>query len=154
MRPVLAAALRVIDLPNRTMSLQPLFGEDALPRERTLRAASGVMPGAAIRLTKLPSGRIRASRRSAEAAAAPSCQSRGGNLSAGPYTKARQGDNSGQSRRALTHCGKPSHTADPQVIVPFVRSSFRDAAQRQARNPYSRGLCLWVPGSPLRGAPE
>src|SRR5437016_13863866 len=51
MRPVRAAAPRVIDLPNRTMSLQPLFGEDALPRERTLWAASGVMPGAALRLT-------------------------------------------------------------------------------------------------------
>src|SRR6266478_8085690 len=24
--------------------------------------------------------------------------------------------------------------------------SFRDAAQRQTRNPYSRDLCLWVPG--------
>jgi hypothetical protein len=30
---LLAAALRVIDLKNRTMSLQPLFGEDALRRE-------------------------------------------------------------------------------------------------------------------------
>jgi hypothetical protein len=30
---VRTAALRVIDLVNRTMSLQPLFGEDALQRE-------------------------------------------------------------------------------------------------------------------------
>ncbi len=47
-------------------------------------------------------------------AAAPFCPSRaGGNQSAGPYTKARQGDNSGQSRRAPTHCGKPSHRRLP-----------------------------------------
>jgi len=123
-----AAFRRVIDLKNRTMSLQPLFGEDALARERTLWPASGVMPGAAIRLIKLPSGRIRASRRSAEAAAAPSCQSRGGNLSAGPYTKARQGDNSGQSRRALTHCGKPSHGGYPTVVRSVVIPGWREAA--------------------------
>jgi hypothetical protein len=30
---LLAAALRVIDLKNRTMSLQPLFGDDAPRRE-------------------------------------------------------------------------------------------------------------------------
>jgi hypothetical protein len=53
----------VIDLVNRTMYLQPLFGEDFLLRE-----------------------------------------------SAGPYTKARQADNSGHSQPALAHCGKPSHS--------------------------------------------
>src|SRR5258707_15254029 len=43
--------------------------------------------------------------------------------------------------------------------LPFTRTlqnnvSFRDAAQRQARNPYSRGLCLWVPGSRTLSAPR
>src|SRR2546430_2388517 len=78
MRPVLAAALRVIDLPNRAMSLQPLFGEDALARERTLWPASGVMPGAAIRLInyRAAGSGFRAARpkpppHPAEAAAAP-----------------------------------------------------------------------------------
>ncbi len=32
-------------------------------------------------------------------------------------------------------------------------ASFRDAPKAQARNPYSRSW-LWIPGSPLRGAPE
>src|SRR5712692_10343356 len=38
----------------------------------------------------------------------------------------------------------------PKSIAPLLnktRSSFRGAAQRRARNPYSRGLCSWVPGS-------
>jgi predicted small lipoprotein YifL len=28
-----------------------------------------------------------------------------------------------------------------------IKLSFRGAAQRRTRNPYSRGLCLWIPGS-------
>jgi len=32
--------------------------------------------------------------------------------------------------------------------------SFRDRQQGETRNPYSSGLCSWVPGSPLRCAPE
>src|SRR6202045_3101224 len=34
------------------------------------------------------------------------------------------------------------------------RSSFRGAAQRRARNPYSRGPCSWIPGLALRAIPE
>ena len=33
-------------------------------------------------------------------------------------------------------------------------TSFRGAAQRRARNPYSRGLCSWIPGLALRAIPE
>jgi len=32
--------------------------------------------------------------------------------------------------------------------------SFRGGPQGRTRNPYSRGLCSWIPGSPPRGAPE
>src|SRR5262249_19951891 len=33
-------------------------------------------------------------------------------------------------------------------------SSFRGAAQRRTRNPYSRRMGLWIPGSSLRSVPE
>ena len=67
----LGATLRVIDLKNRTMSLQPLFGEDAPGDEGTGWMASGRPARSRDWEETFPSGKIRAWRRSAEAAPPP-----------------------------------------------------------------------------------
>jgi very-short-patch-repair endonuclease len=48
-----------------------------------------------------------------------------------------------------------SHPAPlPACGALHKNSSFRGAAQRRTRNPYSRGLCLWIPGSRPSAAPR
>src|SRR3954453_1549525 len=47
---------------------------------------------------------------------------------------------------------KPSTPALPGAVL--TGSSFRGCPKGRAWNPFSRGQCSWVPGSPLRGAPE
>jgi len=41
----------------------------------------------------------------------------------------------------------PLHTA-------FTQSSFRGSAKPRARNPWTPASGIWIPGSPLCGAPE
>ena len=57
----------------------------------------------------------------------------------------------GQGRGHAAFSGSNSW-AIPTVGAP--RSSFRGAAQRRARNPFSRGSCSWIPGLALRAIPE
>ena len=90
---------------------QPPFGEDPLLRGHPAGRPPGEEPGAAVRIT-VPSGIVRASRRSAEAGTAPSnCPRRGGsNRSGRTYTKPRAATT---RRSPLTRCGKPPHLAQP-----------------------------------------
>jgi len=67
----LGATLRVIDLNNRTMSLQPLSGEDAPGHEGMGWLASRQDARSRDSEETFPSGNVRASRRSAKAAPPP-----------------------------------------------------------------------------------
>jgi hypothetical protein len=70
-RQTLGATRRVIDLKNRTMSLQPLFGEDAPGHEGMGWLAAQRAARSRDSEETFPSGKVRASRRSAEAAPPP-----------------------------------------------------------------------------------
>src|SRR5438874_12122042 len=69
--PALAAAPRVSDLKNRTISLQPLFGEDALGHKGSGRLALRRSARSRYSDEDFPSGWIRAWRHQANAAPPP-----------------------------------------------------------------------------------
>src|SRR5665647_3911161 len=54
---------------------------------------------------------------------------------------------------------RPDAYFQARLLQPFLKSpdcysSFRGAAKRRARNPYSAALGLWIPGPALRVVPE
>ena len=59
-------------------------------------------------------------------------------------------------RHMLVHGMKGYNGVAILSRLPFASATTRSwcARRLRARNPYSRGLCVWVPGSPLCGAPE